>query len=60
MTDENKINYTEKEKIFMSMLLTIGRTIIDTTNSLSIGSDEYFDCNDLYYLACKLGLEDIY
>lgn len=46
---------TEKEKRFLSMLFTIGNSIIEHTRK----DDEsilYFDSNDLYNLSVKLDI----
>lgn len=49
---------TDKEKEFITMLVQIGSTIVETSNgSIMLRSYEDFDRNDLYDLATKLGVE---
>lgn len=49
---------TEKEKEFLTMLVQIGSTIVEASNgSIVLRSYEYFDRNELFNLATKLGVE---
>jgi len=48
---------TENEKIILGIMFRNLKNLIEKTNDLEIG-DEWFSENDLFYLACKLGIED--
>ena len=52
------IEFTEKEKNVLQMLLTICKTIIEAQNGYMDIDYESFGRNDLYYLCEKLGIED--
>ena len=51
------IEFTEKEKNVLQMLLAICKTIIEAQNGYMEIEYEYFDRNDLFYLCEKLGFE---
>ena len=52
------IEFTEKEKNVLQMLLTICKTIIEAQNGYMEIDYESFDRGDLYYLSEKLGVEE--
>lgn len=53
--------FTKKEKKILIMLFKIGQVILDV-NAMEVYTDsvEFFDKNDLFCLAEKLGIEDDY
>lgn len=51
---------TQKEKDFLTMLLAIGRIIIEGADGYYSMGNDTFDRNELFRLACKFGVEDYY
>lgn len=50
---------TEHEKEFLTMLLSIGETVINACDGYFVLNDgDSFDRSDLFYLAKKLNIDD--
>lgn len=50
-------DFTDEEKVILGIMFRNLKNIIEKTNDLEV-NDKWFSENDLFYLACKLGVED--
>ena len=48
------------EKKVLAMLFSMGSTVIEAQDGYIEIDNESFSRNDLFNLACKLGIEDLY